>query len=246
MTRSHAGRGPLLAALKETCRIAGGTVPLWPYHRARLAAGGCGDALLDAIEAQVVETAAQWAETPTRRARITVVVEPSGGFAVDAARSLSSLDVIGGPLVARVDVAGARPLPAGPAKPANRSWWDEAHRRARQLKAHQAVIVGPDGGLIDGSTATLWIAEDGALFTPPSPPAIPGVGRAFVLASAEHAGLGISVEQLTWERFEAAEEAFLTNAFGGAVAIRGRGGELFVRVVALFADAWRGTTAQAG
>ena len=60
-------------ALKETCRIARGTVPLWPYHRERLASGGCGDELLDAIDARVADAAALWAGAPTRRARLTEI-----------------------------------------------------------------------------------------------------------------------------------------------------------------------------
>jgi anthranilate/para-aminobenzoate synthase component I/branched-subunit amino acid aminotransferase/4-amino-4-deoxychorismate lyase len=226
-------------ALKETCRVANGAVPLWPYHRARLAGGGCGPALLDAVEAAVSAAAAEWAAAPTRRARLTVVVEPGGAFEVEVAQRLSSLDVVGGLTVARVDVADAPPLPADPAKPADRAWWDAAHHAAERGGAHQAALVDPAGLVVDGSTACVWIVEGGTLVTPPAPPAIPSVSRAFVLANAERAGLTIRVEPISWLRFEAADEAFFTNAFGGAAAVRGRSGEVFSAVKGLFDEAWR-------
>jgi branched-subunit amino acid aminotransferase/4-amino-4-deoxychorismate lyase len=91
---------------------------------------------------------------------------------------------------------------------------------------------------VDGSTAAVWIAEDGVLFTPSAPPAIPSVSVAFVRARAERAGLDIRTEVLEWERFQAAEEAFVSNAFGGAVAVRGRGGRAFSVVAGLFEEVW--------
>ena len=225
-------------ALKETCRAARGRVPLWPWHRARLEAGGVSTAVLALAEERVEAAAAPWADAATRRARLTLVVAPDGAVTVDVAQRLSSLDVPNGPTVVRVDVADPPPIPDRPAKPADRSWWDAAHKRAAGLGAHQAVLVASDGIVVDGSTAAIWIAERGNLFTPPAPPAIPSVSVAFVRAQAAAAGLPISVEPIAWERFEAADEAFLTNAFGGAAPVRSRGGEQFARVAALFAEVW--------
>lgn len=236
-TRPLFGGAPSVA-LRETCRIAGGSVPLWPYHRARLAAGGTGEVLLSEADKAVAEAAHAWADAPTRRGRLTVDVLPTGALSVEVDRRLSSLDVPNGPVAARVDVEEPPHLPSGPAKPADRTYWDAAHHIADATGGHQAVIVGPDGMVIDGSTATLWIAENGVLVTPHAPPAIPGVGRAFVLESAHGAGLVVSVEAISWERFEAADEAFFTNAFGGVAPVRGRGGEGFSAVKALFDELW--------
>lgn len=226
-------------ALKETCRVVHGAVPLWPFHRARLAAGGCGEALLALAEARALEAAAAWPDPATRRARLTVVVREDASVTAEVTRRSSSLDVPRGPIVARIDVDASPALPPGSAKPADRSAYDDAHRRARALGARQGILVGPDGLVIDGSTATVWIVEGGALVTPPAPPAVPGVARAFILASARDAGLAARVEPITWERFEAADEAFLTNAFGGAMPVRGRGGAVYARVAELFAGVWR-------
>jgi branched-subunit amino acid aminotransferase/4-amino-4-deoxychorismate lyase len=237
--RSHVAAGPPVA-LKETCRAVAGSVPLWRYHRARLAAGGCSEELLAAVDSRVAEAAAEWAAAPTRRARLTVVVSPDGSVAVDVSQRLSSLDVVGGLIAVRVDIDVAPPLPPGPAKPADRSWWDVAHRAAAAAGGHEAVLVSCDGNVVDGSTAAVWIAEDGALITPPAPPAIPSVSRAFVLASAERAGLSARVEPVSWERFEGADEAFFSNAFGGAAAVRGRAGATFSATRRLFDEVWRG------
>lgn len=225
-------------ALKETCRAVGGTVPLWPWHRARLEGGGVASDVLDRAEECVAQAASEWADAATRRARVTLVVSPDGDVDVDVAQRLSSLDVPGGPKVVRVDIGERPPLPAPAAKPADRSWWDAAHKRAKALGAHQAVLVLADGTVVDGSTAAVWIAENGSLITPPAPLAIPSVSVAFVRAQARHAGLRVRVEPFSWVRFGAAEEAFLTNAFGGIVPVRGRGGECCERVGALFAEAW--------
>ena len=215
-------------------------MPLWPWHRARLGRGGVSELVLALGEQRVADAAAQWADAPTRRARLTLVVAPGGDVTVDVSQRLSSLDVPNGPTVARVDITKIPPIPALPAKPADRSWWDAAHKRATALGAHQAVLVAPDGTLVDGSTAAVWIAERGRLLTLPAPPAILSVSVAFVRDQASRADLDIGVEAFTWERFETADEAFLTNAFGGAAPVRGRGGELFERVSALFAEVWRG------
>jgi len=236
-TRPLLGGAPAVA-LRETCRIAGGHVPLWPYHRARLAAGGTGEVLLSEADTLVTATAKKWAYGPLRRGRLTVDVSPSGGVSVDVDSRRSSLDVPDGPVAIRIDVADHPHLPPGPAKPSDRTYWDEAHHRAKEAGGDQAVIVGPEGTIIDGSTATVWIAEDGVLVTGHAPPAIPGVGRTFVLENAAGARLVVSVEAVSWARFEAADEAFFTNALGGAAPVRGRGGPGFSAVRGLFDDIW--------
>lgn len=234
----------LSVALKETCRVVNGAVPLWPFHRARLAAGGCDEALLTQIDARALAAAAKFPDRATHRAMLTVIVCPDATITVHVSRRFSSLDVPGGPLIARADVVVAPTLAPGPAKSADRSAYDEYHSRARSCGAHEAVLVGPGGRIIDGSTANVWIVEAGTLLTPPSPPAVPGVARAFVLARlARDQSLGEDVETrtepITWQRFEFADEAFLTNAAAGAVPVRGRGGATCGRVRSLFAEAWR-------
>jgi branched-subunit amino acid aminotransferase/4-amino-4-deoxychorismate lyase len=213
---------------------------LWTYHRRRLASGGCGEELLVAADGLVTREASGWTGPGSSRLRLTLVVSPDGSLDASIQRRLSSLDVPGGPTAARVDVDVPAPpvMPQGAAKPADRSWWDDAQRSARAAGGDQAVIVGPDGNVLDGGTATVWIVERGVIFTPPAPPAVAGVARAFLLDALWAAGAKVRVEPVSWERFERAEEAFLSNAFGGCVAVRGRGGEHARAVAGRLAAVW--------
>jgi len=235
--------GPVPAqALRETCRVCDGRVPLWTYHRARLRAGGCGDALLAEVDRAALSAAAHSVAHGTaermRSSRLSLSVTPEGGIAAEVTAARSTLDVTDGPRVARIDVADTPPIPHRPAKPLDRSWWDDALAAAEALGAEQAVIVGADGDLLDGSTAAVWIAEDGVAITPPAAHAIPSVSVAFVSAAASSIGLEVRREPISWERFEAAEEAFLTNALGGCAPVRGRGGAVCTAVAGLFAEVW--------
>lgn len=232
-------RGAPREPLRETCRVVAGRIPLWPYHRARLSAGGCRDGVLDRVEERALEAASEWSDAGSPRVRLSITVGQDGEIQIDIGRRLSSLDVPGGPIAVRVDMPSEPELPPNAAKPADRSWWDDCQRQARFEGGHQAVIVGPDETIIDGGTATIWIAEGPRLVTPPSPSAIAGVARAFLLRQAPAIGLRIDVEPIAWRRFEVADEALLTNAFGGAVAVRKRGGYVFGAVSELFEERWR-------
>jgi branched-subunit amino acid aminotransferase/4-amino-4-deoxychorismate lyase len=228
-------------ALKETCRVvSGGRVPLWPLHRERLAEGGCAETLLAEADDLVALAAAEHARSHPRtaRLRLTLTVSPTGELAVQVARRLSSLDVPGGPVGVAVTCEEPPPVGHGAAKPADRSWWDARQREARTLGGHQALIADAAGVLVDGGTASVWLVDGSRLLTPPAPPAIAGVARRFVMREAAGVGLFAEVTPLAVADLDAADEVFVTNAFGGAVALRGRGGPATARVAALFARIW--------
>ncbi len=224
--------------LRETCRLVDGRVPLWEYHRARLANGGCGPALLAEADRVVAEAAASWTGSDSSRVRLTVIAEPDGSAEATVQQRLSSLDVPGGPIATLVDVDAPPWLPPGAAKPTNRSWWDDAQRRAGWGGGHQAIVVC-DGRVVDGGTASVWTVSDGVIITPPAPDAVAGVARAFLLDALARAGTPARVERVSVADFLGADEAFLTNAFGGAAPVRGRGGPVFEQVGRIFADMWR-------
>jgi branched-subunit amino acid aminotransferase/4-amino-4-deoxychorismate lyase len=228
--------------LRETCRVVRGGVPLWRYHRARMLAAGCETTLVDAVEKAAFAEAARHDVAPSTRVRLNISVRGSA-FEIGSQRRLSSLDVPNRPVIARVDIAEKPTLPPAAAKPLDRSLYDAAHRAARAAGAHQAVLVDPDGFVVDGSTATVLIAENGLLITPPAPPAIAGVARAVLLGEGEAEGLRVAAQPVSWERLEAADEVILCNAVRGAVGVRGRSGEIAHEVEALFARAWAGARA---
>lgn len=232
-----ASAGPRVA-LAETCRVIESAIPLWRLHRARLAVGGCSIGLLSEVERAVGVAIGAYEGERTSRLRLHLEVGADGSLTVELSRALSSLDVVGGPLLAAVQAADLPPipsLPTGAAKPADRSWWDCAAREARRQRAHQALILDSDGFVIDGSSASVWIVRDGRLLTPPSPPAIAGVARRLVLDHAGDLDLEAAAAPVNLVDVEGAEEVFLTNAFGGAVAVRGRNGPVAEAVRGLFA-----------
>jgi branched-subunit amino acid aminotransferase/4-amino-4-deoxychorismate lyase len=227
-------------ALKETCRVvSGGRVPLWPLHRKRLADGGCSEGLLAEADDLVALAAAEHSRSHPRtaRLRLTLTVSTGGELSVEVVRRLSSLDVPGGPVGVVVGCDELPPLAHGAAKPADRTWWDDRQRQARALGGHQALIAR-DGVLVDGGSASIWLVDGFRLLTPPAPPAIAGVGRRFVLREASTAGLHAEVIGLSVAGLDSADEVFVTNAFGGAVALRGRGGPVTARIADLFARVW--------
>jgi branched-subunit amino acid aminotransferase/4-amino-4-deoxychorismate lyase len=233
-------RGYPAVPLRETCRLVSGRVPLWPYHRQRLASGGCGEPVLRSADALIERESAGWAGPDSSRLRLTLVVTPDGELDARIQRRLSSLDVPGGPVTVAVEADGPPPLPLGAAKPADRSWWDAAQRRAHADGGDQAIIVSPDGLVLDGGTANVWAVIRGALVTPPAPGAVAGVARAFLLDACSRAGVPARAGELTLAALDGADELFLTNAFAGAVAARGRGGRVFAAVAEEFAGLWEG------
>jgi branched-subunit amino acid aminotransferase/4-amino-4-deoxychorismate lyase len=228
-------------ALRETCRLVRGRVPLWPRHRARLAAGGCGADLLERADREVARAAAGWDGPESSRLRLTCVVTPEGEVTSLVERRLSTLDVPGGPRLAVVEIAEPPTLPPGAAKPADRSYWDRAHRSARAAGGDIAVIATREGLVLDGSTSTVWLVLGGEVRTPSAPPAIAGVARAFLLDSLAAAGSPARVGPCTLTDLERADDVFLTNAFGGFAAVRGRGGSEAARLAReAFARLWEG------
>ena len=227
--------------LRETCRLVAGRVPLWRYHRARLASGGCGEAVLERADAAMLEASRSWSGPASSRLRLTLVVSAAGTIDAKVERRLSSLDVPGGPRLSVVEVAEPPALPPGAAKPADRSYWDDAQRRARAAGGDIAVLVTPDGRVVDGGTSTVWLVVDGAVLTPSAPPAVAGVARAFLLDALAGAGRPARVGPYPLSYLEHADDVFLTNAFGGFTAVRDHGGSDSARLAReAFARLWEG------
>jgi branched-chain amino acid aminotransferase len=223
------GDGTPAVALRETLRVSHGRAPLLDRHLARLASGGAGPSVLARVRSAVVaQLARPEAQSPYMRLGITVT--PDGEVAAGLTAAESSLAVPGGPRIAVVAVDAGPSLPDGAAKPASRRYWDRAHHTARARGADQAVLVDSDGMLIDGSTATVWLVRDGELLTPLSPPAVAGVVRELVFDVAAQSGLTARETPLHMSDLESAEEAFLSNAVGLVVPVRGRGGEVYARI----------------
>lgn len=216
---SAIGAGWPPVALRETCRVAyDRTVPLWRYHQRRLEAGGCGDGVLDAIEGAVGQALENLPRRIPSRTRLTVLVDPGKGVSVVVQRRLSSLDVPSGVVGVPVVVDRAPELPSGGAKPADRAFWDDAQRRAVAAGGHQAILVSSDGLVLDGGTATVLVRRGQTVLTPPSPPAIAGVARAWFIENAGSFGARVIEAGVGVSDLEEADEIVYLNAYGGARA----------------------------
>ncbi len=231
------GDGVPEVGLRETMRARGGSVPLLDRHLARLAAGGAGPSVLARVREAVARELRELG-AGNAAVRVGVTVTPDGSVAVGHTTEPSSLAVAGGPVVALVEVAHAPDLPLGAAKPAARRFWDRAHRAAELTGADQAVLHTPDGGLVDGSTSTVWLVRDGVMRTPPSPPAVAGVARELVFDAARRLDIDASEAALTCADLDVADEVWLSNAVGGFVPVRGRSGEAGARVADAVDDAF--------
>lgn len=164
---------------------------------------------------------------------MTLLVPVDGDVSVDVTASPSTIAVEGGPVIALV-VSATPHLPPGAAKPADRSFWDAALGVARSHGAHVAVMVSEGGLILDTSQATIWVVRGATLLTPPSPPALAGVSRGFVLDVAPTLGLVAKSAELVPPDLDDADEVFLTTAVAGAVAVRGRGGPVSEMLAAEF------------
>lgn len=217
--------------LKETCRVSTDrTVPLWSYHARRLSQGGCSKAVVERAAAAVEEAIDRYESRITQRVRLTLQVLSNGVPYVDIERRLSSLDIPNG--VKGVPIVMPRPprLPMGAAKPVDRSYWDEAQRRAKEEGGDQAIIMDQVGTILDGGTAAVFLRTGRTAVTSPSPYAIAGVGRAWVLDHAGEMGVRVEVRPFILEELDRAEEVVFVNAYGGARAMKGKADVLAKRI----------------
>jgi branched-chain amino acid aminotransferase len=96
-----------------------------------------------------------------------------------------------------------------------------ARTEAEELGFDEAILLGADGLLAEGSGENLFLVRDGVLLTPPlASGALGGITRASVLELAT--ALGVAVEQRPLSRGELylADEVFLTGTAAEIVPVR--------------------------
>jgi branched-subunit amino acid aminotransferase/4-amino-4-deoxychorismate lyase len=93
-----------------------------------------------------------------------------------------------------------------------------AENMAAQAEAHErgaddALLVAPDGTLLEAPTANVWFREDERLLTPSLElPLLAGVTRAAVARLAPQAGFHVEEGTFPLERLLEADEVFLTSS----------------------------------
>jgi para-aminobenzoate synthetase/4-amino-4-deoxychorismate lyase len=89
------------------------------------------------------------------------------------------------------------------------------------LDGRVALIVEPDGTVLEASRGNLFLVRDGVLVTPPADGRIlPGVTRSRVLGIAEALEIPIRVEVVSFDRLRTADEMFITGAVRGIEPVR--------------------------
>ena len=88
-----------------------------------------------------------------------------------------------------------------------------AQRAAAQKGAQEAILVDPDGCVVEGAMRNLFAVIDGALVTPPLTRGfLPGITRATVLEIGQQQSLPCAERDLPLTELYAADEAFLTSS----------------------------------
>ncbi|MGI8498836.1 MAG: branched-chain amino acid transaminase [Gemmatimonadaceae bacterium] len=85
----------------------------------------------------------------------------------------------------------------------------------------EAIALGTDGTLSEGSGQNVFLVRDGTLFTPPVDGSLlPGITRSSILALARDANIPIREQPLPRETLYVADEVFLTGTAAEVTPIR--------------------------
>ena len=88
-----------------------------------------------------------------------------------------------------------------------------ALRVAKEALAHEALIIGADGTVVEGTTSNVFAVRDSALLTPPEEAGIlPGITRAHLLQAAADIGTPVCFERLTPDELAASSEVFISSS----------------------------------
>jgi len=211
--------------LFETVRVYGGRPFAWPRHLERLVLGAAVlgfpvpaspaslreavDALLEAqglVDAVVRITVTRGVAggRPTR-AGAWVEAEPLGGRLWRGTRAGA-----GSAMVSRVPF---EPGWLGRHKTTSRLAWDLAREEARAAGVDEAILVSPDGEVLEGAASNVFAVSDDEVLTPPlSLDVLPGVTRAIVLELCGALGVRYRERPATPGDLLRAGEVFLTNS----------------------------------
>lgn len=85
----------------------------------------------------------------------------------------------------------------------------------------EAIALGPDGMLSEGSGQNLFAVDGGVLYTPPiDGTLLPGITRSTVLAMAEELGIRVSVQPLSREVLYTCDELFVCGTASELTPVR--------------------------
>ena len=95
-----------------------------------------------------------------------------------------------------------------------------ARLEATRQGAQEAILLGSDGKVREGTASNLFIVRQGKLVTPPVECGIlEGVTRAIVFELASESGMACEEGSVTPRDMQTADEVFLTNTSWGALPV---------------------------
>jgi 4-amino-4-deoxychorismate lyase len=216
----------------ETCRVVDRRVPLWPYHRARLAdtavrlgialdiaqlEGELADAISDQRAAllKVMITAGVgergYRFTGTSRARV-VCVFPLSAERDDRGHGVT-VRVCRTPLAIQPALAGLKHLNRLEQVLARAEWSD--------LDIAEGLMCDTAGRLIEGTTTNVFLVADNRITTASLDRCgVAGVMRRLLIEERPGIDMPIDVRDITLAELAHADECFLTNAVIGVWPVR--------------------------
>jgi len=123
---------------------------------------------------------------------------------------------------ARVVLASAPFQPGwlGRHKTTSRMAWDLAREEARAAGADEALLVSPEGRVLEGAASNVFVLRDDEVLTPPlAHDVLPGITRAIVLELCGAMGIRRRETVVTPEHLRGAGEVFLTNSVQEVVPV---------------------------
>ncbi|MEM7136589.1 MAG: aminotransferase class IV [Myxococcota bacterium] len=88
-----------------------------------------------------------------------------------------------------------------------------AVHEAKERGAHEAIVLGPDGRLLEGASSNLFIVKDGVVRTPtPQPGILVGITRATVLDVCASLDVPVEETEIYPTDLHQADEAFITSS----------------------------------
>jgi branched-subunit amino acid aminotransferase/4-amino-4-deoxychorismate lyase len=120
-------------------------------------------------------------------------------------------------------VLSKRPFAPGPLarhKTTSRLAYHLAREEARAARADEALLVSPEGLVLEGSVSNLFAVVEGSVRTPPVALGIlPGIAREVLIAVGSSVGIPIEEGPVPADTIGAAEELFLTNSIQEVVPV---------------------------
>lgn len=105
------------------------------------------------------------------------------------------------------------PGPLGRYKTTSRLAYALASEEARAARVDEVLLVSPAGEVLEGANSNVFAVAAGEVLTPPLACGIlPGITRAFVMATCARLGIRVREQALSREALVEADEVFLTNS----------------------------------